>query len=81
MDIVWSVKDKSISAHYLDAGAAEFFIQTRIKKEIASAIEDSNTDQQMKETGTKSRKRRKYGLLEVPAEELGEYRVVSTALF
>ena len=69
VEVVWAVKDKSISAHYLDAGAAEFFIQTRIKKEVASAVE--GTDEQTIETGTKSRKRRKYGLLEVPAEELG----------
>ncbi|CAL8133621.1 unnamed protein product [Orchesella dallaii] len=41
VDIVWAIKDKSISAHFVDPGAAEFFIQSKLSNINASQPGDT----------------------------------------
>ncbi|CAG7726853.1 unnamed protein product [Allacma fusca] len=58
VDVIWSIKDSSISSHYLDQGAAEFFVKTKINE-----AEESESS-----SGSKAQKRRKYALAVLPSE-------------
>lgn len=43
VDIVWAVKDKSICAHFVDPGAAEFFVQSKLVQSNEEADISGNT--------------------------------------
>ncbi|ODM92421.1 Pyridine nucleotide-disulfide oxidoreductase domain-containing protein 1, partial [Orchesella cincta] len=48
VDIVWAIKDKSISAHFVDPGAAEFFIQSKLSN--TNQTKDSSLPTTTKQT-------------------------------
>jgi hypothetical protein len=44
VEIIWAVKDSSISAHFVDAGAAEFFLKSKkLQEEKLSSTTDTDS--------------------------------------